>query len=85
MAALTPVPDAPPGIVGLLNLGGTTLVAVDPRPRLDQPPATSHPDQRLIVMVAGTRYLLWVDAVEQIASVQAHDVDALDSTSAPMP
>jgi purine-binding chemotaxis protein CheW len=79
MAALTPLPDAPAGIVGMLNLGGTALPVVDPRHRLGRPSPEVHPDQRLIVLRARTRYLLWVDEVERIVSVQPRDLDAVQS------
>ena len=82
MAALTPLPDAPPGVVGMLNLGGTALPVVDPRHRLGRPSPGVDPDQRLIVIVGRTRYLLWVDEVERIASVPAGDVDAVHSDAA---
>jgi purine-binding chemotaxis protein CheW len=75
MAALTPLPAAPPGIVGVLNFRGKALPAVDPRPRLGCPSPAFHPSQRLIVVTAGTRYLLWVDEIERIVAVES---DALD-------
>lgn len=77
MAALTPLPDAPSGIVGVLDLGGEALVVLDARPRLGQPTPGFDPDQRLIVVAASRRFLLWVDAVEEIASARPGDLDAM--------
>jgi purine-binding chemotaxis protein CheW len=71
MAALIPVPDAPPGIAGALAFQGAVLLAVDPRPRLGLPDAAPRPDQILIVIEARTRYLLWVDRAEATVSASA--------------
>jgi len=78
MAALTPLPEAPLGIAGLLNLRGAVLPVVDPRPRLGAPSPAIDPDQHLIVVAAGERYLLWVDRVEQLIALGPEQVDALD-------
>lgn len=78
MAALTPLPGAPRNVAGLLNLHGGVVPVVDPRPHLagvaltnsagssGSAPAEPDASQHLVVMVAQTRYLLWVDAAEQV-------------------
>ncbi len=73
MAALTPLPDAPPEIAGLLDLQGALLVTVDPRPRLGLPPGRPQVDQQLVVVQARSRYVLWVDRTEQVAVVASHE------------
>jgi purine-binding chemotaxis protein CheW len=78
MAALTELPGVPCGVVGALHLEGAVVPVVDPRPRLGIAPVSIHPRQRLIVMVAEDRYLLWVDDVERIVLVQQTDVDAVE-------
>src|SRR2546425_9177325 len=78
MAALTPLPEAPLGIAGLLNLRGAVLPVVDPRPRLGAPSPAIDPDQHLVVVAAGERYLLWVDRVEQLIALPPEQVDAID-------
>lgn len=82
MAAITPLPDAPPHVVGVLNVGGTILPVVDPRPRLclPGPPAPRGPDQHLVLVCAGTRYLLWVDRAER--TVLAAVLAVIDSGTA---
>ena len=77
MAALTPLPCVPGHVVGVLNLQGGSLPVVDPRPRLGLPTPRLHLDQRLVIMSAATRYVLWVDEAERIASVQPEDLDAV--------
>jgi chemotaxis signal transduction protein len=83
MAALTPLPGAPRDVAGLLNLHGEILPVVDPRPHLagvalansagsaGSAPAEPDTSQHLVVVVAQTRYLLWVDAAEQVFAPSA--------------
>jgi chemotaxis signal transduction protein len=75
MAALTALPDAPAGVAGLLNVHGDILPVVDPRPRLlSAAPSVGTgtertqpaPEQRLVLLAARTRYLLWVDEAERV-------------------
>jgi len=83
MAALSPLPDAPPGIVGVLNLQGTVLPVVDPRPRLGIPSPAVDAEQHLLVMSAGTRYLLWVDRAERIVLVPPRQLQAVEGGAGP--
>jgi len=78
MAALTPLPDARPGIVGVLNVRGAILPAIDLRPRLGLPTPAFQPDQHLVVLSARARYLLWVDRAERIEYVPAEAFDAVE-------
>ena len=71
MAELLPLPDAPPGIAGMLAVQGLVLPAVDPRARLGLPPAAPLPDQHLVLLAARTRFLLWIDRAETIVAVPA--------------
>jgi chemotaxis signal transduction protein len=72
MATLTPVPEMPPAIVGVLNLHGVSLLVVNPRPLLGLPTPLHLPDQRLVIVHASTRFVLWVDTVEQIVDTPFH-------------
>jgi chemotaxis signal transduction protein len=81
MAALTPLADAPPGVAGLLDVRGEVLPVIDPRPRLDLPSPQLHPDQHLILISAGTRFLLWLDLAEELVQVPettVHGVETLE-------
>ncbi|HWE62221.1 MAG TPA: chemotaxis protein CheW [Chloroflexota bacterium] len=71
MAAPATVPGAPQGVVGVLHVFGSLLPVVDPHQRLGFPTPRFHPDQRLILVHAGTRYLLWMDTVVRIVAAQA--------------
>jgi purine-binding chemotaxis protein CheW len=78
MAAVTPVPDAPRGVVGVLNLSGVILPVVDPRPWFDLDSPPFHPEQYLVLVRAQRDYLLWVDRLEQTFTAHADDVRPLD-------
>lgn len=71
MAAITPLPGLPPGVVGVLNFHGSILPVVDARPALGLPTPEPHPDHRLVVVSHESRYLLWMDRAERIVPVEA--------------
>lgn len=72
--AMTPVPLAPPSVVGLINLRGEVLTAVDLRARLDYPPRDD--DAPVInVVLRGEGVALLADAFETVVDV---DVDAFE-------
>ena len=81
MVAVTPVPGAPPHVVGFINLHGTILPVVDPRLHLDLPTATPHVDHHLMVVLADQRYALWMDQVERVVLAHADDFEALDPSA----
>jgi chemotaxis signal transduction protein len=72
MAAITPVPEMPRHVVGVLNLHGASLLVVNPRPLLGLPTPRHLTEQRLVIVNAGTRFVLWVDTVERIVHTPFH-------------
>ena len=68
MAYMLPLPDAGLGLLGMLNLHGEVLPVVDPRRRLGLGSPRVTPDHRLVLLSAGSRFLLWVDAVDEVVS-----------------
>jgi len=80
MASVLRLPGQPSGTLGVLNLRGEVLRVVDPRPRLGLSSPACTPDQRLVVLAAGSqRFLVWVDAVEDVTEHSADALAALDS------
>ena len=77
MAAHVPLPRAPRHVAGMLNLQGTALLVVDPRPTLRVARARPSPDQQLIVLRGHSRYVLWVDGVEEMVIAAPADLDAV--------
>lgn len=84
MAELTPLPDADNGVVGILNVHGSILPVVDPRLGLGLAPSSPDPTQYLVLVSGEPRYLLWVDAVEDIAHVPAGELRPTGATSGPL-
>jgi chemotaxis signal transduction protein len=79
MAAPTPLPDAPIGVVGIVNVHGVALPVVDPRPRLGLETPVFHPDRWPVVVASDPAYLLWVDQVDEIALADEGAFDALEA------
>jgi purine-binding chemotaxis protein CheW len=80
--AVTRVPNADEGIVGILSLRGTIVTVVDARRKLRHPPSKNgdHPDRRIIVVEKGGETLGFeVDRVLRVVktdpgAVEAHPV-----------
>jgi purine-binding chemotaxis protein CheW len=82
MAEVTPLPGAPPGVAGVLNVQGSVLPVVDPRPRLATAGAPAQPDQHLVLVASvGGRYLLWVDGAERLEPVEPGSLIAVDAAA----
>lgn len=79
MAALTPLADAPSGVVGILDVRGEVLPVINPRPRLglDTPPLL--PEQHLVLTAAGTRFLVWLDRAESLVQVPGAAIDRVEA------
>ncbi len=69
-AALTPLPNAPPVVLGVLDVAGRVLPVVDVRQRFALPERDMEPTDRLIVTHTATRDLALVaDAVAGVLEV----------------
>jgi purine-binding chemotaxis protein CheW len=70
MVAVTPVPDAPPWIAGVVNLRGKLLPMIDLRPRLGAAPTEIDPDHVfLVAQTAGKTVGVMADLVEDVVEV----------------
>jgi purine-binding chemotaxis protein CheW len=75
LTALTPVPLAPPRVLGLTQLRGQILPVLDP---IADGPRAPKPDDPLVVVELGpVRAALAVDAVEGVAAAPA-DAQPID-------
>jgi purine-binding chemotaxis protein CheW len=76
MVAITPVPEAPPWIAGVINLHGRVIPMVDLRQRFGQPSREPQADDRLLVVQTPERAVaLMVDEVTEVLEVPAQKVD----------
>ncbi|MEJ5365771.1 MAG: chemotaxis protein CheW [Desulfosoma sp.] len=70
-AALSPVPDAPRGLLGLLNLHGCLIPVYDMREALGYPPKPLAPQDRFLIVDDGSGpAALCADEVRHIGNVQ---------------
>jgi hypothetical protein len=61
------VPIAAGAVVGALDVRGEVLPVVDARVVLGEPLQSLHPDQYLALVAGPTRFLLWLDGLEDTA------------------
>jgi chemotaxis signal transduction protein len=66
MAYVQAIPGQEQGLVGALNLRGDVLPVVDPRPKLGLATPAMQSEQRLVLISAASRFLLWVDLVDDV-------------------
>jgi chemotaxis signal transduction protein len=66
MAFVLPLPESQRDLIGVLNLHGEILPVIDVRPRLGLPTPALLADQRLVLITGSERFLLWVDAIEEV-------------------
>lgn len=73
---LSPLPDAPPAIVGIVNRRGSALPVLDLRRRLGLPTRKVQLDDRLVVLKTRARVVaLLVDAAVDVIDVPAESMD----------
>jgi purine-binding chemotaxis protein CheW len=78
VVAITPVPDAPPQIMGVVNLRGEVVTVVDLRTVLELPPLEITPRTRLMIVQSDDEAIgLLVDRVADVATVQSSDEELL--------
>jgi purine-binding chemotaxis protein CheW len=94
MVLVTPVPEVPPWVVGVINLRGRVIPIADLRMRLGMEPREPELNTPILVAEQGTRKLgliadavrdvisLPADALEPPAEVGATDMDHVDAVSA---
>lgn len=71
----TPVPNAPPGVEGVVKVGGSVIPVVDLRRRIGsgEPPPKAKP-KLLICRVGPRRVALRVDGVSEVVRVSRADI-----------
>src|SRR5262249_59623694 len=70
MAALRPLPEAPPFIAGLLNLRGRGIVVLDLRKRLGLPAKEPDPTSQIVIVKTKNEPLgLTADEVREIITL----------------
>lgn len=74
---ITPVPQAPPYVLGLVNLRGKIITVIDLGSKIGLEPATTTAASRIIFVQTATENLgLMVDQVTEVAEVDQLQVSA---------
>jgi purine-binding chemotaxis protein CheW len=82
LEAYTPLPSVPAWIVGLVNVRGRLLTAVDVRPLLENTPTPPQPDAFLVIVAVGdTELSLLADIVVEVRRDTADPLPTPASTS----
>jgi len=77
MVSVTPAPDAPPWVIGVINLHGRVIPVTDLRQRLGHPAKEPYLDDRLLVMTLAERTLaLVVEEVTEVLELPGSEVEA---------
>lgn len=74
---ITPIPKAPPYLLGMMNLRGTIIPILDPKKRLDLPPGPGHTEKSriLVLLVSGQFSGVIVDEVSEVRRIGADAVE----------
>ena len=81
MAYVLPLPESGRDLAGVLNLHGSILPVVDPRPRLGLPTPPFTPEQHLVLVAGETRFLLWVDSIDDVVPGVAAQAEPMPQVS----
>src|SRR5438105_13877699 len=74
-APITPIPNTPPHIKGVMNLRGAIIPVVDLRRKLAMPATECSPFTVIIVVTVGTRVMgVIVDAVSDVLDIPPMDI-----------
>ena len=74
-SAVTPLPNAPPQVKGLMNLRGTIIPVIDPRCRFGLPRVEYTRTNVIVVLAVGSKIMgLVVDAVSDVLSFSPNEI-----------
>jgi purine-binding chemotaxis protein CheW len=74
-STITPIPNAPPHIIGLMNLRGAVIPIIDLRRKFGMSPAEYTKFTVIIVVTVGPKVIgLMVDAVSDVLDLRADEI-----------
>lgn len=82
MAYVSPLPDSNDSLLGMLNLRGQVLPVLNPRPLLGLPDRAPAAEHRLVLLSSTTRFLVWVDTVEEVVACTPESLSDVPSKQA---
>lgn len=76
MVAITPVPETPPWVIGVIDLQGRVIPVLDLRSRLRLPAREPHPDDHLLIVRIEERSIaVKTDEVTEVLEVPDREVE----------
>ena len=74
-STITPIPNAPPHVIGLMNLRGAVIPIIDLRRKFGMPAVEYTKFNVIIVVTVGPKVIgLMVDAVSDVLDLQANEI-----------
>src|SRR5690349_13823440 len=84
MVAVTPLPEAPPWLAGVINLRGRVVPLIDLRTRLGLPPAEHGLTTAILILEAGGATIgLIADVVTEMLEIGADEIEAPGELAGP--
>ncbi len=78
---ISPVPGAPPYVLGIINLRGNVVTIIDTRSRFGLPPREVDDASRILILEAADHVIgFLVDSVREVVELRASDIDSAPDT-----
>ncbi|HKJ77214.1 MAG TPA: chemotaxis protein CheW [Gammaproteobacteria bacterium] len=78
---ISPVPGAPPYVLGIINLRGKVVAIIDTRSRFDLPPTEPSDSSRILILEASDHVVgFLVDSVSEVAELKNDQIESAPDT-----
>ncbi len=78
---ISPVPGAPPYVLGIINLRGNVVAIIDTRARFSLPPKKVDDSSRILILEAGDHVVgFLVDSVREVVELHSSDIETAPDT-----
>lgn len=78
---ISPVPGAPPYVLGIINLRGSVVAIIDTRSRFGLHPKEVDDSSRILILEAGDHVVgFMVDSVREVVELRSSDIETAPDT-----
>lgn len=78
---ISPVPGAPPYVLGIINLRGKVVAIIDTRSRFNLPPTEPDESSRILILEAADHVVgFLVDSVSEVAELKNNEIESAPDT-----
>lgn len=78
---ISPVPGAPPYVLGIINLRGNVVAIIDTRSRFSLPPVEVDDNSRILILEAGDHVVgFMVDSVREVVELRSSEIETAPDT-----